>query len=135
MKRCTLCGPGIMNFSLFMLRLAIGAVFIHAGWAKLTGIEGLTGMFTGMGWPAPVFWAWLLALTEFVGGIGVVLGVFSKIFAGLLSIVMIVALLTVHINGPYVEAYAPIALLGATLGLMGVGPGKWALLKKQCMCK
>ena len=78
-----------------LLRIAVGSVFIVAGWGKLTGIDGTAEFFGGVGIPLPVFSAWLVAIVEFFGGIMVLLGFFTRIPAILLGIIMIVAMITV----------------------------------------
>lgn len=123
---------------LLALRLAVGIVFIYHGWLKLTGMEGVVGMMQGIGLPMPLFFAWLVALVEFIGGIAIILGLFNRIVTALLAIVMVVALLTVHAKtpfGPGVEF--PIVLLGALIALHTVGPGRCALMgqkNEECQC-
>jgi len=126
------------NIGLMALRLSVGLIFIVQGWGKLNGIEGLTGMLGSIGFPAAGFFAWILALTEFLGGIGLILGIYVRMFAKLLFFVMIVALFTVHIPGPFAGAMAPIALLGSTIAVLCLGGGAWQLMSdKECvrMCK
>ncbi|WP_078084182.1 DoxX family protein [Microbulbifer mangrovi] len=83
-----------------LLRLFLGPIFILAGWNKLTGIDDVAAWFGnpdwGLGLPAPVLMAWLAALTEFCGGIALVLGVGVRIAAIPLMITMVVAAVTAH---------------------------------------
>lgn len=126
------------QWGLLILRFVVGIVFIYHGWLKLTGIDGAAGMMQGIGLPMPMFWAWLVALVEFVGGIAVILGLFNRIVTALLAINMVVALLTVHVKMPYGGATElPILLLGALLALHLIGPGKCALMgrkNEECQC-
>ena len=78
-----------------LLRIAVGVVFIIAGYGKLTGIEGTIGFFDSVGIPLPAFSAWLVAIVEFFGGIMVLLGFYTRVPALLLAIVMLVAIITV----------------------------------------
>lgn len=125
------------NWGLLFLRIAVGIIFIYHGWGKLNGIEQTAGFFDKTGIPFAGFMAWVVALVEFLGGIAVLLGVFTRLAAKLLAIVMIVALLTAHMGGPWKSAELPIALLGGLLALWGIGGGKWQVTKKECLpwCK
>ena len=134
MKKNWCCGESMTAFGLLALRIAVGIVFISAGWMKLQGIGMVTGMFETMGFPIAGFFAWLVAIVEFVGGIAVVLGVYTKEVAKFLAIIMIVALLTAHRSGPLQAAVPAISMLGATLALAGVGAGKWRLVKNESCC-
>ena len=135
---CMNGGSRKKQWGLLVLRFVVGIVFIYHGWMKLTGIDGATGMMQGIGLPMPMFWAWLVALVEFVGGIAVILGVFNRVVAALLAINMVVALLTVHVKMPYGSATEfPIVLLGALISLHLIGPGKCALMgrkNEECRC-
>lgn len=135
---CMKDGSGKKQWGLLVLRFVVGIVFIYHGWMKLTGIEGAAGMMQGIGLPMPLFWAWLVALVEFVGGIAVILGLFNRIVTALLAINMVVALLTVHTKMPYGPGTElPIVLLGALIGLHLVGPGKCAMMGRKnhgCAC-
>ena len=82
------------------LRLFVGPIFILAGWNKLTGINDVAAWFGnpdwGLGLPAPVLMAWLAALTEFLGGIALLLGLGVRLAAIPLMVVMAVAAVTAH---------------------------------------
>ncbi len=129
------------NIGLLALRISVGLIFLVQGWGKLNGIEGPTAMLAGIGFPAAGFFAWLLALTEFLGGVGLILGVYVRLFAKLLFVVMIIALFTVHIPGPFAGAMTPLALIGSTIAVLMLGGGEWQVMKdKECfgfckMCK
>ena len=87
-------GHGMKSKGLLVLRIVAGLIFVMHGWGKLTGnpsIEMFTGMLGGMGIPMPMFFAWMVALTEFLGGLALILGIFVRPAAVLLSIVMLVA--------------------------------------------
>lgn len=75
-------------------RITLGAVFIEAGWGKLQHIDKVIGFFTELGLPAPAFQAHLVATSEFAFGILVLIGLFTRLAAIPLSIIMVVAILT-----------------------------------------
>lgn len=129
------CNENMKDFALFFLRLVVGIIFVYAGWGKLSNMEMTIGAFGSMGFPAPAFFAYLVGLVEFLGGIALIVGFFTRLAAGLLSIVMIVALLAVHTKMPFMQAQLPLVLLGATVALKYLGPGAWKVWGMDCVCK
>lgn len=123
------------SIGLLVLRLAAGAIFIYHGYGKLfgdaPGMEMFTGMITGMGFPAPAFFAWCAALTEFFGGIALVLGVATPVVSSLLAVVMLVAFIVVK-NSMLPAGDADLALLGIVIALIAMGPGAWSIDAKYC---
>jgi putative oxidoreductase len=77
-------------------RIAVGWVFLWSGWGKLTNLSTVTENFAGWGIPLPGILAPFVAGVEFFGGIFLLLGLFTRIAAGALGVVMIVALATVQ---------------------------------------
>src|ERR1700694_1779393 len=84
-----------------ILRLVLGIVFLaHGaqktlGWFGGLGYSGTMGFFTGtMHIPAP--FAFLAIAAEFFGGLGLVLGFFTRIAAFGIAMNMIVAIAMVH---------------------------------------
>lgn len=130
------CGHGpLRNWGILALRIAVGLVFAYHGWLKLGDITGTTAFFGSQGIPLASFFAWVVGLVELIGGLAVLLGVFTKAAAKLLAINMLVALLVVHTRMPWVAAELPLVLLASCLVLLGCGGGKWKLLNKDCTCK
>ncbi len=133
MKLACCSEESMRNWGLLFLRIAIAVVFIAHGWAKLQGIEQTVGFFDKSGIPLAGFFAWVVALVEFLGGIAVLLGVYTRLVAKLLIVTMIVALLTVHMGTPWKGAELPIVLLGGSCALLALGAGKWRLMKQECL--
>src|SRR5436305_2823030 len=116
-----------MGLGLTILRIVVGIVFIAHGAQKLFvfGIHGVVGGFTQMGVPLPAISAPLIAILEFVGGIGLVLGLLTRIFAVLLALDMLGAIALVHLrNGFFLPTGFEFAftLLGACVVLAVAGP-------------
>ena len=72
-------------------RLVVGWEFLWTGWAKLTHLPLVTENFVGWGIPLPEVFAPLVSGIEFFGGIFLLLGLLTRIAAGALGVVMIVA--------------------------------------------
>ena len=77
-----------------LTRLVLGFGFHATGHGKLQNLAKVTGFFTDLGIPFPHANAVFIACLEFVGGICLVLGLGTRVFAALLSCTMVVALLT-----------------------------------------
>jgi len=90
------------DWSLPILRLAIGSVFIVHGWQKIgNGAEKVAGFFANSGIPLPLLSAHMAMWTEFLGGIALVLGLATRLAAIPLSFTMIVAFAFVHAKGGF----------------------------------
>ena len=112
----------------FFIRLALGLVFINAGWMKITGMEGTVGFFAMMNFPA--WTAYFVAYAEFIGGILLLLGLFTRYVGIVLAVIMLVAT-KIHFakgfslaNGGY--EYVLVLFL-ASLALVTMGSGKYSL--------
>lgn len=79
------------------LRIFLAPILIIAGYGKLTALEN-TAYYFGeyLGMPAPMLMATLAGLTEFVGGIAILIGLATRWFAMPLMFTMIVAAGTAH---------------------------------------
>lgn len=89
-------------------RLVTGWVFLWTGWGKLTHLPLVTQNFESWGIPAPHLLAPIASGIEFVGGILLLAGLMTRITAGALGVVMIVAIAAVQ--GPEVDSM--LAFLG-----------------------
>jgi len=112
------------DLAILFLRIAVGVIFIIAGWGKLTGIEGTQGFFGNIGIPAAGLMAWVVAIVEFVGGIMVLIGLYIRVPSILLAITMVVAIFTVKMGGEFSAMRIDITLLAMSLALFILGSGK-----------
>lgn len=116
---------------LAVLRIVTGVVFAMHGYQKLflMGIPGVTGFFGGMGIPSPHFFAILVSILEFAGGIALVLGLFTHLIAIPLIIDMMTAIVLYHAkNGFFVPKGIEfvLMLMTACIALALAGPGALA---------
>jgi putative oxidoreductase len=83
-----------------LARLALGIViFPHGaqkllGWFGGPGIDGALGFYAGLGIPA--FLGWLAIVTEFFGGIALIVGYLGRFAAFAIAIDLIVAVVTTN---------------------------------------
>lgn len=121
----------IRGYGLTLLRIVIGIIFLAHGWQKLfvMGIPGVTGFFTQIGIPAPALSAGLVATAEVVGGLALIVGIFTTIAGIALAVDMAGAILFVKLGG---GLFAPkgyeleLTLLVASLAIALSGPGPFA---------
>jgi putative oxidoreductase len=93
-KGCCQNGKSL-DWALLVLRLAAGVIFVMHGYGKLfgdaPGMTAFTGMVAGMGFPLPGLFAYAAALSEFLGGLALILGIFTRYASIFLGVVMLVA--------------------------------------------
>jgi putative oxidoreductase len=93
------------DLSLTVLRLVLGVVFFAHGAQKMLGwfggygFHGTMGFFEHMGMPAPV--ALLIICTEFFGGLGLIVGLLTRIAALGIGVEMIGAIFMVHLQNGF----------------------------------
>src|SRR5262249_58792111 len=108
------------------IRLALGTVMFAHGAQKVFGVWGGPGFSRWINQAAPFAemrpaWLWLSAsaLSEFIGGALVMMGLYTRIGAFFIACVMLVAILGVHWRyGFFINAGGfefPFALLGLAL--------------------
>lgn len=92
-----------MAFGLLWLRVLMGSGIAHHGYGKVFGghLEPLTQGVAALGFPAPELFAWAAALSEFAGGILIVLGLGTRIAAAFVFITMSVAAFLQHAADPF----------------------------------
>lgn len=112
----------------FVLRLGIGGLFVAAGIMKLFDPAMIEGMLGGFGFPAPVFWTWLLILSELFFGTAVLTGFKLKWTTIPLAIILVVAIVLSFDNIGVVMNN--IVFLFCLLSLWLSGPGALALHHK-----
>lgn len=112
-----------------VLRLVVGIVFVAHGGQKLFvwGFDNVAGFMGKVGIPAPMLAAIVVTLVEFLGGLALVVGSFTRWAAALLAINMLGAIMTVHLKaGFFLPAGVEFALtlLAANVALVLLGSGE-----------
>ena len=123
----------LAGYGIALLRAVVGLVFVMHGGQKLFvyGFAGVEQAFAGMGIPLAGVNAVIVPLVEFLGGIALVVGLFTRLAALPLAVTMVVAILAAHLEGGFFaqnNGYEfPLTLLAATAALALTGPGALAL--------
>lgn len=73
-----------------LVRVAAGGMLIVHGWPKIQAPTGMSGMLAAQGLPAPGLLSVLVALTEFAGGILLVIGLLTRPAAAAATILLLV---------------------------------------------
>lgn len=122
------------DWALLALRIALGVIFIFHGYDKLwggTGMTAFTGLVASIGFPVPTFFAYVAALSEFFGGIALLVGVGTCIASSLLAIIMLVSILGLKgIHFPAIDA--DLALLAMSIAILLMGSGSYSLSAMCC---
>lgn len=128
------------DLGLLIIRVAIGGAMIAYGVPKfMSGGEYLTKVGESMGYLgihfAPLFWGFLAALSEVMGGFMILAGFLFRPAAAALAFTMIVATMTQMHNMTADQTFTttalhPLSYAGVFLGLLFAGPGKWSIQKQ-----
>lgn len=98
------------------------------GLPKLLDIPGTQNSFTNMGLPPEL--AIIIGLLEFIGGLAILLGILTRIAAGLLAIDMIGAILLVKLSKGFIGGYElDLLYFAIMISLMITGPGSFSIEK------
>ncbi|HWW16701.1 MAG TPA: DoxX family protein [Candidatus Dormibacteraeota bacterium] len=116
----------LQPLALLVMRLALGAVmFVHGYHKVFGGLHHHAQFVASLGLPA--WTAYVSSFTEFLGGLLVLIGLFTRIAAFAICINLSVAILKVHLhnglmgNGGY-EFPLALAALAFALIFFGAGP-------------
>ena len=123
----------VSDLALLILRVWIGVVMFVHGANHARTLDGTGRWLKRVGWRAPRFQAWLLAVVEIVIGAGLIVGMMTSPAASGTVAIVLVAFVTEHLrNGFFIfnkgqgyEYVVTLAAAGACLALLG--PGKWSL--------
>jgi putative oxidoreductase len=126
-----------LDVGIFLVRLFFGlAIAAHGaqklfGWFGGYGLKGTGGFFEGIGFKPGGLFASAAGISEFLGGLLLVVGLFTPLGAAAVLTAMIVASVSVHLkNGFFVQSngFELAFLYGAVaMGLIFTGAGSYSL--------
>ena len=123
------------SFGLLVLRIGLGVIFTAHGLSKVQGMDGVVGYFATLGF-AP-FMAYLVSYAELLGGIALLLGVFTRLAAASLAAIMAVVLLFIKMSAPITGMGGnelELALFVSAVALAFMGGGHFSLGRTVCVC-
>lgn len=119
-----------------LVRIVLGVAMTYHGWSKVVPASGLHGdllapihqwghHIQGMGLPRWLGYA--SAATEFFGGIFLIVGLFTRLCAFLVTIDLLFAIVLVNIHRGYAGSEYTLALASMAFLVLVTGSGKFAL--------
>ncbi len=115
------------DWGLLALRLVLGLIFLVHGWRKVKNLSGAVSSFEAMGFKPAKFWGPFVAFLEFVGGIALIVGIVTQVFAALFFVQFVVAILKVTGKKGFAGGYEfDLLILAALLALVVLGSGSFS---------
>ncbi len=123
--------PTYINFGILVLRLGLGMSMAYHGYLKfLSGAAGLYkvgAMLGALGLPGYFeFFGAMAAICEFLGGILVVFGLFTRLGAFLLAGVLFTATI-LHLDAVFFSWDYPSQMAFAALAIFFMGGGRYSI--------
>ncbi len=116
------------DVAIFLMRIFFGAIFIIYGWPKIRSLKKNAKDFNKMGFKPGILWGTIVALIEFIGGLALIFGFLTQIFAFLLTVQMAVATgWKIKNKKPFKDFQFDVALVVIGLALITLGAGIYAI--------
>lgn len=116
------------NAGITLLRLFAGiSLALAHGWGKVPPGEGLITGTANLGFPMPTLFAWAAGLSEFLGGIFLAIGLFTRLSGFFIAFTMLVAILGVHGADPYQKKELAFMYFFIALAFTIKGSGDWSV--------
>lgn len=116
---------GVWRNGITIVRVLTGWLIFRYSW-ELFNIGGLIDFLTDVKFPFPVFSAYAAKIIELLGGLLLILGLFTKWITPLLAITMLGVIYTIH-KGNFYEGEHPLLFLLLFAVFFFNGPGKISL--------
>lgn len=120
------------GYAATVLRVGVGVVMAYHGYSKFQGgTSNVAGFLGSLGVPAPDLVAPLLATAELVGGVMLIVGLATRVWAIIIALVLVGAIFLVKVDlgliaDSGVGAELDVALLAGSVAILLLGPGKLA---------
>jgi putative oxidoreductase len=125
-------GARFAKWGMVPLRIVVGLVFLMHGAQKLFvfGVSGTADIMGKLGLPLPLLCAAIVIIVELLGGLAILLGMFTRLAGAVLAFEMVVAIFVARLAGGFFAPYGyefELTLLGACLTFALNGPGRTSL--------
>ncbi len=118
------------SLGLLLLRVGVGLVFFMHGFSKLQDMAMTTSFFAHMGLPAWV--AVAITWLELVGGVALIFGLATRLFAFLLGVEMLAAIFITGIGRGWPAHEMEALLVAVSFALVYMGSGRMSLFRMEC---
>lgn len=121
-------GNKYSDVGLLILRAFAGLAMAFAhGLGKVQDPGKAIGAARSLEFPFPEGFGWAAILAEFIGGILLALGLFTRPAAFLMACTMIVAAFMIHATDPFRMKEMALLYLAISLLFIGTGGGTWSV--------
>ena len=118
----------LANAGLTLLRMFAGfALAFGHGLGKIPPAAAFIERTGQMGFPFPTVFAWSASFAEFLGGIFLALGLFTRISSFFIFCTMLTALIGVHFRDPFGKQELALLYLFLALAFLLKGANDWSL--------
>ena len=126
-----------INVALLVIRLVVGVIFLFHGSQLLFGLFGGGGIEAtvngGGGKPGMGPVGYLVAVGQFFGGLGLVVGILTRFSAAALIVIMLGAIFMVHLKNGFSSQNGGyefnLALIGLLIPILIAGPGRFTVAR------
>lgn len=128
--------PTNQNLLALVGRVLIAWIFITSGFGKIGGFDGSVAYATKAGLPLPAVGVAIAILIEFVGGLMVVAGFYTRIAALAIALFCLVSAFFFHAFWAVppeqqmmqtIQFWKNVSIAGGALVLAAFGPGGWSV--------
>lgn len=122
------------DWGLLALRVVLGVVMVAHGFPKLKNLKATGGGFAAMGFKPGVFWAVVVGVVEFVGGLMLIAGFLTQLAALFVFLQFLVVIFKVKRGKGFTWGYEfDLLIAAAALLLMTTGGGLWSVEQARGM--
>lgn len=116
------------DLALCLLRIILGIVLIYHGYGKITHGFAI-GFFAHIGFPIPAVIGVFITLLELIGGICLIIGLFTRYLGVLYTIEFIVAWLVIIGSRGWGGSEREVLIIFVSFVLATLGSGRWSIDK------
>ena len=121
------------GYAALVLRVVLGTIFVVHGSGKVANLGAtIEGMSAALGISS--FTVFMVSMTELIGGLALILGLFTRLAAFAIASLMLGAVMLIHApNGFFLKNHGyeyNLALLGMAASIMITGAGRYSIDEK-----
>ncbi len=127
-KSLATSSPRALDLGIAVVRLGFGLMLaLNHGLGKMTALGNFVDGVAARGMPVPWVLGPAAALSEFLGGLLIAIGLFARPAAFFVMTTMVVAAVHIHAADPFAKKELAITYAIAALAVLLAGPGKLSI--------